>query len=50
MQQHIDLPMEISVLKYQAWQFDEKTFFKIAFLNDQNTLVISPSHFWLSHD
>ena len=23
--------------------------FKIAFLNDQNTLEISPSHFWLSH-
>ena len=22
---------------------------KIAFLNDQNTLVISPSHFWLSY-
>ena len=23
--------------------------FKIAFLNDQNSLGISPSHFWLSH-
>ena len=22
---------------------------KIAFLNDQDTLEISPSHFWLSH-
>ena len=42
-------PMEISVLKFQACQFDEKPAFKIAFLNDQNTLVISPSHFWFSH-
>ena len=24
MQQHIDFPLEISVIKFQAWQFDEK--------------------------
>ena len=27
MQQHIDFPMEISLLKFQAWQFDEKPAF-----------------------
>ena len=27
MLQRIDFPMEISVLKFQAWQFDEKTRF-----------------------
>ena len=27
----------------------ENPLFKIAFLNDQNTLEISPSHFWLSN-
>ena len=49
MQQHIDFPMEISVLEFQTWQFDANPHFKIAFLNDQNTLEISPSHFLLSH-
>ena len=50
MQQQIDFPMEISVLKFQTWQFDgNPAFLKIAFLNDQNTVEISPSHFWLSH-
>ena len=47
--QQIDFPMYIAVLELQAWQFDEKPTFKIAFLNDQNTLVISPSHFCLPH-
>ena len=28
MQQHIDFPMEISVIKFQAWQFDEKLAFQ----------------------
>ena len=43
-------PTEISVLKFQAWQFGAKTrFLRLLFVNDQNTLVISPSHFWLSH-
>ena len=50
MQQHIDFPTATSVLKFQAWQFDEKSAYKIAFLNDQNTLVISPSNFWLVVD
>ena len=27
----------------------ENPLFKIAFLNDKNTLEISPSHFWLSN-
>ena len=27
----------------------ENPLFKIVFLNDQNTLEISPSHFWFSH-
>ena len=29
------------MLKFQAWQFDE-------ILNNQNALVISPSHFWVT--
>ena len=45
MQQHIDFPMEISVLKFHTWQFDGNWLFQIAFLNDQNTLERSPSHF-----
>ena len=49
LQQHIDFPMEFSVLKFQTWQFGGKPLFKIAILNDQNTFEISPSHFWLSH-
>ena len=49
MQKHIDFLMEISVLKFQACQFDEKPAFKIAFLNDQKAPVISPSYFWFSH-
>ena len=28
MQQQIDFPMETSVLKFQAWQFDEKPAFE----------------------
>ena len=38
--------MEILVLIFLTWQFDGKLAFKIAFLNDQDTLEISPSHFW----
>ena len=38
MQQHIDFPMEISVLKFLTRQFDGKPAFKIAFLNDLNML------------
>ena len=34
MQQHIDFPMEISVLKFQAWP-DENPLSYVAFLNDQ---------------
>ena len=41
MQQHVDFPIEISVLKFQTWQLDGNTLFKIAFLNDQNTLESS---------
>ena len=37
MQQHIGFPMEISLFKFQAWQFDEKkNTFKFDFLNNQN--------------
>ena len=49
MQQLIDIPMKISVLKFQTCDLMEKNPVKIAFLNDQNTLEISPSRFWLSH-
>ena len=45
MQQHIDFPIEISVIQFQAWQIDKKTLFKIDSLNAQNTLVISLWHF-----
>ena len=38
MQQHIDFPMEIQVLKSQTWQFDGRPSYKIAFLNDDNYL------------
>ena len=31
MQQHIDFPMEISVIKFQTWQFDEKLAFQNCF-------------------
>ena len=31
MQQHIDFPIEISVLKFQAYQIDEKPLFKNCF-------------------
>ena len=34
MQQHIDFPMEISVMKFQAWQFNEKPTFQNLFSND----------------
>ena len=45
MQQDIDFPMEMSVIA----NLMKNTLAKVAFLNDQNTLLISPSHFWLSH-
>ena len=41
MQQHIDFPMEISVLKYKLGNLVETPLFKIAIQNDQNTLEIS---------
>ena len=46
---NIDFPMEISVLKFQTWQFDGKPAFYDFFLNDQNTLEMSSSHSWFSH-
>ena len=36
-------------LNFKLGNFMENPLFKIAFPNDQNTLEISPSHFWLSH-
>ena len=42
MQQHIDFPMEVSVLNFKLGNLMENPLFKIAFLNDQNTLEISP--------
>ena len=37
-------------LIFKLGNLSENPLFKIAILNDQNTLEISPSHFWLSHD
>ena len=34
---------------FKVGNLSENPLFKIAFLNDQNKLEISPSHFWLSH-
>ena len=45
MQQRIEFPMEISSLAYLM----KTPLSKVAFLNDQNSFLISPSHFWLSH-
>ena len=47
--QHIDFPMEISVLNFKLVNLMRNPLFKIAFLYNQNTPVISPSHFWFSH-
>ena len=41
-QQHIDFPMEMSALKLKLAHLMENWPFKIAFLNDQSTLEISP--------
>ena len=43
MQQHIDFP--ISVLNFKLGNLMKNLVFRIAFLNDQNTLVINSSHF-----
>ena len=40
---------EISVLKFKLGNLMKNPLFMIAFLNNPNTLVISPSQFWLSH-
>ena len=41
MQQHIYLPMEISLIKFQAWPIWMKNpLSKVAFLNDQNTFLV----------
>ena len=34
---------------FKLGNLSDNPLFKIAFLNDQNTLKINPSHFWLSH-
>ena len=41
MQQYIDFSIEISVLNFKLGNLMKTPLFKIAFLNDQNTLVIS---------
>ena len=44
MQQRIGFPVEISVIKSQAWQFDEKSaFLRFFFLKEQLSLVF-PGH------
>ena len=40
---------DFSVNFFKLGNLSENPLFKIAFLNDQSTLEISPSHFWLSH-
>ena len=40
---------EFSVKQFKLGNLMKTPLFKIDFLNDQNTLVISPSHFWFSH-
>ena len=41
MQQHIDFPVEISVLKFQAWPIWWKTrFLRLIFLNDQRIVLV----------
>ena len=37
------------MLNFKLANLMENPLFKIAFLNDQNTLEIRPYHFWLSH-
>ena len=49
MQQHIDFLMEISVKKNSSLANLMKTQFSKAAFNDQNTFLVSHSHFLLSH-
>ena len=43
MQQHIDFPIEISIIKFKAWPLMKTSLSKVAFLNDRNASLVVKS-------